>query len=77
MNSVYELAHKITGSYFRENCLEIVGARTVGNNMYVKGFDGGFPHALAYVKVDLKTNQIAKYYIGPNCPVEVPDGFYE
>lgn len=77
MNNIYELAHKITGKYFHENCLTIIGARTVGNNMYVKGFDGGFPHCSAYVKVDLKTNQITKYYNAHNCLVEVPDGFYE
>lgn len=45
--------------------------------MYVKGFDGGFPHASAYVKIDMKEHKIVNYYDAHNCPVKVKDGIYE
>ena len=60
-----------------ENYLQIVGTKTVDDYMYVKGFDGGFPHASAYVKIDMKENKIVNYYDVHNCPVKVKDGIYE
>lgn len=73
-----EYAEIISGKWFEENHLEIVGAKIVGNYMYVKGYDGGFPHASAYVKIDLKESKIVNYYNTQyECPVEVKDGVYE
>lgn len=65
------------GKWFEENHLEIVGTKIVGNYMYVKGFDGGFPYASAYVKIDMKESKIVDYYNAHSCPVEVKDGVYE
>ena len=72
-----ECAENISGKWFEENHLQIVGTKTVGNYMYVKGFDGGFPHASAYVKIDMKESKIVDYYNAHECPVEVKDGVYE
>ena len=73
-----ECAEIISGKWFEENHLEIVGTKIVGNYMYVKGFDGGFPHASAYVKIDLKERKIVNYYNTQyECPVEIKDGVYE
>lgn len=72
-----ECAENISGKWFEENHLQIVGTKTVGNYMYVKGFDGDFPHASAYVKIDIKEIKIVDYYNAHECPVEVKDGVYE
>ena len=72
-----EYAEIISGKWFEKNQLQIVGTKTVGDYMYVKGFNGGFPHASAYVKIDMKENKIVDYYNAHNCPVEVKDGIYE
>ena len=37
-----EYAENISGKWFKENYLQIVGTKTVDDYMYVKGFDGGF-----------------------------------
>lgn len=65
------------GKWFEENHLQIVGTKTVGDYMYVKGFDYGFPHASSYVKIDMKESKIVDYYNTHGCPVEVKDGVYE
>lgn len=72
-----EYAEIISGKWFEKNQLQIVGTKTVGDYMYVKGFNGGFPHASAYVKIDMKENKIVNYYNAHQCPVEVMDGVYE
>lgn len=72
-----EYAENISGKWFKENYLQIVGTKTVDDYMYVKGFDGGFPHASAYVKIDMKENKIVNYYDAHNCPVKVKDVIYE
>lgn len=35
-----EYVENISGKWFDENHLEIVGTKIVGNYMYVKGYDG-------------------------------------
>ena len=77
MNDIEKLAHEITGDYFYKNQLEIVGAKVIKNKMYVKGFDGGFPHAVAYVQVDLDSKKITKYYDAYGCPANIIDGIFE
>lgn len=72
-----EYAEKVAGKWFYENFLDIVGTKTIGDYMYIKGFNGGFPHASAYVKIDMKENKIVKYYNAHECPIEVKDGAYE
>lgn len=72
-----EYAENISEKWFEKNQLQIVGTKTVGDYMYVKGFNGGFPHASAYVKIDMKENKIVNYYNAHQCPVEVMDGVYE
>lgn len=77
MNNIEKLAYEITKNFFSENYLEIVGAKVIGNDMYVKGFDSGFPHAVAYVQVDLNSKKIVNYYEPHNCPVNIIDGIFE
>ena len=68
-----EYAEINSGKWFEENHLRIVGTKIVGNYMYVKGFVSGFPHASAYVKIDMKESKIVNYYNAHECPVEVRD----
>lgn len=75
--SVYSLAKRITENYFNSCMMGVIGAKVVGNYMYVKGGDNGFPHTRAHVKVDLGTGEIVCYYNAHDCPVYVPDGIYE
>lgn len=49
-NKNEEYAEKVAGKWFYENFLDIVGTKTIGDYMYIKGFNGGFQHASAYVK---------------------------
>lgn len=72
----YQLAHDITKQYFYDNFMSVMGAKIVGDYMYVKGGDNGFPHTRAHVKVDLQTNKIVEYYGAHNCPVQVDEGTY-
>lgn len=53
-----------------------MGAKVVGNFMYVKGGDNGFPHTRAHVKVDLTTEKIVDHYYAHDCPVNVSEGIY-
>ena len=76
-NKIVKLANEITGEHFYKNQLEIVGAKIIGNRMYVKGYNGGFPHALAYVQVDLDSKKITKYYDAYGCPANIVDGIFE
>ncbi len=76
-DTLKDYAELTVGKWFAENNLQIVGTKLVDNYMYVKGFDGGFPHASAYVKIDMKENKIVNYYDAHNCPVKVKDGIYE
>ena len=73
---VYELAHRITKEYFNSCMMGVMGAKVVGNFMYVKGGDNGFPHTRAHVKVDLTTEKIVDHYYAHDCPVNVPEGLY-
>ncbi|MFW5672237.1 MAG: hypothetical protein ACOCM8_08110 [Acetivibrio ethanolgignens] len=75
--NIYRLARKITGDYFAECMMGVMGAKVVGNYMYVKGGDNGFPHTRAHVKVDLKTEKIVEHYNAHDCPVYVSEGVYE
>lgn len=76
-DTLKDYAELTVGKWFAENNLQIVGTKIVDDYMYVKGFDGGFPHASAYVKIDMKENKIVNYYDAYNCPVKVKDGIYE
>ena len=76
-DTLKDCAELTVWKWFAENNLQIVGTKLVDNYMYVKGIDNGFPHASAYVKIDIKKNKIVDYYNAHNCPVEVKDGIYE
>ena len=77
VGDIYNLAQKITGDYFAKSMMGVMGAKVVGNYMYVKGGDNGFPHTRAHVKVDLSTGQIIEHYYAHDCPVNVSEGIYE
>lgn len=72
-----DYAELTVGKWFAENNLQIVGTKLVDEYMYVKGIDNRFPHASAYVKIDMKESKIVDCYNAHNCPVEVKDGVYE
>ena len=57
--------------------MPVHGAKIVGSDIYIQGFDGGFPHRSAHVKIDLLTNCIEARYGAHDCPVKVQDGIYE
>lgn len=75
--SIYGLAKRITEEYFNSCMMGVMGAKVVGNYMYVKGGDNGFPHTRAHVKVDLETEMIVGCYNAHDCPVHVSEGIYE
>lgn len=75
--NVFDLAERITEGYFNKNMMTVMGAKVVGNYMYVKGGDNGFPHTRAHVKVDLMTEKIIGYYSAHDCPVYISEGIYE
>lgn len=75
--SIYDLAHNLTGKYFNDGMMSVMGAKVVDNCMYVKGGDNSFPRTRAHVKVDLTTNEIVEHYGACNCPVLVTEGIYE
>ena len=77
MSEKKEFAEVIAGKWLHRNQLQLVGTKTVGDYMYVKGADYGFPHAIAYMCVDLDTKKPIKYYMCHECPIEVKDGVYE
>ena len=74
---VYELAHRITKDYFSSCMMGVMRAKVVGDYLYVKGGDNGFPHTRAHVKVDMKTEKIVEYYYAHDCPVYISEGVYE
>lgn len=73
---IYELAHRIIKDYFNSCMMGVMGAKVVGNFMYVKGGDNGFPHTRVRVKVDLTTEKIVDHYYAHDCPINVPEGIY-
>lgn len=73
---IYNLAQKITKEYFNRNMMSVMGAKVVGDYMYVIGGDNGFPYTRSHVKVDLKTEKIVEYYNAHDCPVYVSEGVY-
>lgn len=77
MSEKKEFAEAIAGKWLHRNQLQLAGTKTVGDYMYVKGFDYGFPHAGGYVCIDLRSQYIIQHYDLNNCPVEVEDGIYE
>lgn len=50
---VYDLAHKIAAKWCYRNQLDIIGAKKSDNYLYVRGFNGGFPHEAATIKLIL------------------------
>lgn len=74
---VYDIAHNIGSTFFNNNMMEIVGAVVVGNDIYIRGFDGGFPHAACIVRFDIKTGKIIKSWGYYDCPVTVENGVYK
>lgn len=54
---VYDLAHKLADKWCYRNQLDIIGAKKIDNYLYVRGFNGGFPHAAATAKFDIDTGK--------------------
>jgi hypothetical protein len=77
----YHIAIKVTYNYFYQNQMDVLGAKIVGNYLYVVGGNEGFPDTReyatrAYVKVNMITEQIIDYYTN-NCPVYVEEFVFQ
>ena len=57
---VYDLAHKLAGEWCYKNQLDMIGAKKIDNYIYVRGYDGGFPHAAATAKFDIDTGNLLR-----------------
>ena len=57
--------------------MSVNGAKIADSDIYIWGFDNGFPHRSAHVKIDLITNCIAARHGAHDCPIEVRDNVYE
>lgn len=75
--SVYNMAHEIGDAYFANTSMSVIGAGICGEYLYIKGYDGGFPHLEGYIKVDLKTKEIVKEYGAFDCPISIRNGVYK
>lgn len=75
--SVYNMAHEIGDAYFANTSMSVTGAGICGEYLYIKGYDGGFPHLEEYIKVDLKTKEIVKEYGAWDCPISIGNGVYK
>ena len=76
MTDIEKLAHEIGDNFFHDNWMEVVGAMVIGDEIYIRGFDGGFPHAHATAKFDLKTHNFLKSWDCYDCPITVKDGVF-
>lgn len=75
-DDIYQKAYDLTKEYFHKNCFEgFMGVKIVGNYMYVKGGDNGFPYTRSHVKIDLRNNKIIETFGAHDCPVEVGEEF--
>lgn len=74
---VYNLAHKLADKWCYENQLHIIGAKKINDYLYVRGFDGGFPHAAATIKIDIDTGKIVQLWDYYGCPVTISEGIFE
>ena len=52
-------------------------ARTTSYYIYVRGYDGGFPHAAATAKCDIDTGKFVETWGFYGCPVTIAEGTYE
>ena len=74
---VYDLAHKFADEWCYKNQLIMIGAKKIDNYIYVRGFDGGFPHAAATAKFDIDTGKFVEMLGFYGCPVTITEGTYE
>ena len=74
---VYDLAHKLADKWCHKNQLSMIGAKKIDNYIYVRGYDGGFPHAAATAKFDIDTGKLVKMWGFYGCPVTIMEGIYE
>ena len=74
---VYDLAHKLADEWCYKNQLIMIGAKKIDNYIYVRGFDGGFPHAAATAKFDIDTGKFVEMWGFYGCPVTIAEGTYE
>ena len=74
---LYYLAHKLATKWCHDNYLDIIGAKKIDNYLYVRGFDGGFPHAAATVKINIDTGKIIQSWGFYGCPITISEGMFE
>lgn len=74
---VYDLAHKLADEWCYKNHLSMIGAKKIDNHIYVRGYDGGFPHAAATAKFDIGTGKFVEMWGFYGCPVTISEGTYE
>ena len=55
----------------------MIGAKKIDNYIYVRGFDGGFPHAAATAKFDIDAGKFVEMWGFYGCPVTITEGIYE
>ena len=48
------------GEWCYKNQLDMIGAKKIDNYIYVRGYDGGFPHAAATAKFDIDTGKFVE-----------------
>ena len=55
----------------------MIGAKKIDNYIYVRGYDGGFPHAAATAKFDIDTGKFVEMWGFYGCHVTITEGMYE
>ena len=71
---VYDIAHNIGSEFFNNNMMEIVGAVAVGDDIFIRGFDGGFQHAGCTAKFNIQTGELMESWGFYGCPGSVNTG---
>ncbi len=74
---VYDLSHKLAAKWCYRNQLDIIGAKKSNNYLYVRGFNGGFPHEAATIKIDIDSGEIIQLWGFYGCPVTILEREYE
>ena len=69
----------IDGSLGTKEAQAIVSnvAKKIDNYIYIRGYDGGFPHAAATAKFDIDTGKFVEMWGFYGCPVTITEGMYE
>ena len=55
----------------------MIGAKKIDNYIYIRGFDGGFPHAAATAKFNIYTGEVVEIWGFYGRPVAITEGMYE